>query len=390
MSYPKKVTCPYCMESFDNPIIKGWIRNAAVLTDACPHCKRRIPKDYLCGKVSTKYVFFIGSPSVGKTRLIGNLVIESERKFGRIDILPEWTVAPDPDPRKDVTENGARDFYVQYAMDIDGASVGSTTDSMIDMFPMVLYKLGQVGRGRGFLRSLVRPFSQMETTYVAFVDASGDWFTFKKLPANSQDPFPGKPSRVREEYRRRFAKADAVVLVMEPGHIPGMFAADDKDENGNCVMRRVDTGIETILSHLKLLLGNKLKKMPVAFTLSKFDTLFKSHNAKANEFLTIFNNGSGNSWESGTNLDCDDIEKMRSNGRALQNAILDALPEGRERENVRMGLSAFPRSCLFGISSTGMGGLRNERKCLCPLHVLDPLLWMFYEWGCLGRNLFVK
>ena len=139
MSYPKKVTCPYCMESFKNPMIKDGSANKASQPDVCPHCKKRIPKDYLYGKVRTLYVYFIGPPSAGKTRLIGNMIMESEREFGHRGVFREWTVAPDPDPKEDVNGNKTRDFYVQHAMDIDGTSVGSTKETQIGKFPMVLY-----------------------------------------------------------------------------------------------------------------------------------------------------------------------------------------------------------------------------------------------------------
>ena len=391
MSYPKKVTCPYCMESFKNPMIKDGSVNKVSQPDVCPHCKKRIPKDYFYGKVRTRYVYFIGPPSVGKTRLIGNMIMESEREFGCLDAFPDWAVSPDPDPNSDVNGNKTRDFYVQYAMDVDGSSVGSTRETQIGRYPMVLYKLGRVDRSHGFLRSVIAPLSRTETTYLALVDAMGDWFSFKRMSANANvDPLSGAMSKEREAYRKRFAKADAVVLVMEPGHIPGLYAVDEKDENGIPAIRQADTGIENILLYLKMLFGSKLKKLPMAFTLSQFDTLFSSSNVKTKDFLTDFANGCGSRWESDTNLAHDDIDKICSNGKALADAILNTLLEERAKNNVREGFAAFPRSCCFAVSSTGMGGLRNERKMLNPLHVLDPLLWIFYEWGCLGRNLFVK
>lgn len=389
MSYPKKVSCPYCMESFKNPMIKDGSVNKASQPDVCPHCKKRIPKDYLYGKVRTLYVYFIGPPSAGKTRLIGNMIMESEREFGHRGVFREWTVAPDPDPKEDVNGNKTRDFYVQHAMDIDGTSVGSTKETQIGKFPMVLYKLGSCG---SILRSLADMSIRKEKVYLAFADAMGEWFTFKKLPANTQDPLSGATSKERDEYRRRFAKANAIILVTEPGHIPGLHSAYDKDENGEPVIRKTDTNIENILDFSQLLFGRTFQKVPLAITLSKFDRLFASANPVAQEFLGLFRSNSSRDWNTATDFLRDDINKITSVSEGLKAAILGSKNielNSRARKNIREIISSYPYTSLFAISSTGMGGLRKTNSRLSPLHVLDPLVWILWQYGYLGSKLFI-
>ena len=316
---PKKVTCPYCMESFKNPLIKDGSVNKAQSEDVCPKCSNRFPKDYLYGKVRTLYVYFIGPPSVGKTRLIGNMIMESEREFGHRGVFREWSVAPDPDRNADVNGNKIRDFYVKHAMDIDDGSVGSTREAQIGKYPMVLYKLGSSG---SMLRACANMSFGKEKVYIALADAMGEWFTFKKLPANTQDPLSGATSKEREGYKKRFARADAIILVIEPGHIPGLPNALDKDEHGEPVIRKTDTNIENILDYSQLLFGKKFQKIPLAITLSKFDRLFESHNTVAEEFLDLFRKNSSRDWKTDTDFFTDDIGKIMSSNDGLKAAIL--------------------------------------------------------------------
>ena len=398
MSLPKKVTCPYCMESFDNPVIeqeknkKNGAINKAVSPppiDICPKCGKRIPKDYLYDKVRTLYVYFIGPPSAGKTRLIGNMIMESEHEFGHRGVFREWTVAPDPDPKEDINGNKTRDFYVQHAMDIDGVSVGSTKEAQIGKFPMVLYKLGSCG---SVLRSLADMSIRKEKIYLAFADAMGEWFTFKKLPSNTHDPLSGATSKEREEYKRRFAKANAIILVMEPGHIPGLHSVYDKDENGEPVIRKTDTNIENILDFSQLLFGRTFQKVPLAITLSKFDRLFASSNPVAQEFLRLFKASSSRDWNTATDFLSDDINKITSVSEGLKAAILGSKNielNSRARKNIREIISSYPYASLFAVSSTGMGGLLKTNSRLSPLHVLDPLIWILWQYGYLGSKLFM-
>lgn len=396
MSYPKTVTCPYCMESFKNPMIKDGTNpimkgkaGNVLADDVCRHCEKRIPKDYFYGKVRTLYVYFIGPPSAGKTRLIGNMIKESEREFGHRGVFREWTVAPDPDPNKDVNGNEVRAFYVRHAMDKDDGSVGSTGVAQIGKYPMVLYKLGSCG---SVLRSLADMSFRKEKVYLAFADAMGEWFTFKKLPANTQDPLSGASSKEREEYGKRFAKANAIILVLEPGHIPGLYSAFDKDEYGETVIRKTDTDIENILDFSQLLFGKTFSKVPLAITLSKFDRLFASSNSVAQEFLGLFRSNSSRDWNTATDFTRDDINKITSVSEGLKAAILGSKNmslNSRARKNIREIISSYPYTSLFAVSSTGMGGLRDTKGELSPLHVLDPLVWILWQYGYLGSKLFM-
>lgn len=398
MSYPKTVTCPYCMESFKNPMIKDGTnpirkgKDGKVLADdqcSNSHCEERIPKDYFYGKVRTLYVYFIGPRGVGKTRLIGNMIRESEREFGHRGVFREWTVAPDPDPNKDVNGNEVRDFYVQHAMDKNDGNVGSTREAQIGKYPMVLYKLGSCG---SVLRSLADMSFRKEKVYLAFADAMGEWFNFKKLPANTQDPLSGATSKEREEYRKRFAKANAIILVLEPGHIPGLHSAFDKDEYGGTVISQTDTNIENILDFSQLLFGKTFSKVPLAITLSKFDRLFASSNPVAQEFLGLFRSNSSRDWNTATDFTRDDINKITSVSEGLKAAILGSKNmslNSRARKNIREIISSYPYTSLFAVSSTGMGGLRDTKGELSPLHVLDPLVWILWQYGYLGSKLFM-
>lgn len=385
----KKVTCPYCMESFKNPLIKDGAVNRAQAEDVCPKCNKRFPKDYLYGKVRTLYVYFIGPPSVGKTRLIGNILMESEREFGHRGVFREWSVAPDPDPKADVNGNKTRDFYVKHAMDIDDGSVGSTREAQIGKYPMVLYKLGSCG---SLLRSCANMSFASEKVYIALADAMGEWFTFKKLPANVQDPLTGATSREREEYRKRFARADAIVLAMEPGHIPGLHSASDKDEYGEHTIRKIDeTNIENILDFSQMLFGKRFQKIPLAITLSKFDRLFDSHNTVVQEFLDLFQSNTSRDWNTATDFTRDDINRITSVNEGLKAAILGSKNmelNARARKNIKEIISSYPYVSLFAVSSTGMGGLRKTQGKLTPLHVLDPIVWILWQYGYLGSKLF--
>lgn len=394
MSYPKKVTCPYCMETYDNPVIEqerdknnGSINQAVQPPpiDICPKCKTRIPKDYLYGKVRTLYVYFIGPVGVGKTRLIGNMIKESESKFGKRGVLREWRVAPNPNPKpkqgKTVNDNEWYDFYVNYANDRNDSKVDSTGIDAIDKYPMVLYKLGSFGS----MLSLRR-----ETVYLAFADAMGEWFNFRKLPSNTQDPLYGAPSDVRDGYGKRFAKADAIVLVMEPGHLPGLHSSYDKDEHGVDVIRETETDIEKILDYSQLLFGKRFKKIPLAITLTKFDRLYKSRNSVTQDFLLNFGKITPN-WINETDFEHDDITKITAVSESLKVAIRNSDGiNSRAKKNILEIISSYPYASLFAVSSTGMGGLSGadtENK-LTPMHILDPLVWILWQYGYLPSKLF--
>ena len=389
LKYPKKVTCPYCMESYPNPLNAKGGANTARSADVCEKCGKRFPKDYLYGKVRTLYVYFIGPKNVGKTRLIGNMIMESEREFGRRGVFREWTVAPNPNPNEDVNKNEVRKFYVNYAADKNDSSVQGTGKEDIDKYPMVLYKLGSCD---SILRSCANLSFGGEKIYLAFADAMGEWFTFEKLPANTQDPFSGMPSNVRDGYKKRFSKADAIVLALEPGHLPGLHSSYDKDENGVDVIRETQTDIEKILDYSQLLFGKRFQKVPLAITLSKFDRLYASRNPVAQEFLGIFQRSSSRDWRVATNFEEDDINNIMSANNGLKAAILSSKNtalNSRARKNIREIISSYPYVSLFAVSSTGMGGLRDTKKELSPLHVLDPLVWILWQYGYLGSNLFI-
>lgn len=397
MSLPKKVTCPYCMEEFKNPLIKDGRHRAFkdkdgsmkdLPEDACDHCHKRIPKDYLYGKVRTLYVYFIGPVGVGKTRLIGNMILESERKFGKRGVLRDWRVAPNPNPYPDpkkgktINDNEWYDFYANYAKDRNDSKVQGTGINEIGEYPMVLYKLGSFGSMLSFRK---------ETVYLALADAMGEWFTFEKLPANMQDPFSGMPSKVQDGYKKRFSKADAIVLVLEPGHIPGLYSSYDKDENGELVIRKTKTDIEKILDYSQLMFGKRFQKVPLAITLSKFDRFYVSKNSVAQNFLKYFEKSVSN-WDNETDFERDDIHKITAVNEGLKAAILNSTElDSRARKNILEIISSYPYASLFAVSSTGKGGLsgldtENELK---PQHILDPLVWILWQYGYLGSKLFI-
>lgn len=391
MSYPKKVTCPYCMESIDNPMIKrneygkgGGVNTAKPPPpgDVCDKCHLRIPMDYLYGKVKTLYIYFIGPTSVGKTRLIGNMIMDCMREFGHVGVFQEWTPAPDPNPSNSANGNAVCDFYVRYAMDQNEAATDKT---LIKTYPMVLFKVGTCGSA---LRSVANFSLRKEKVYVAFVDAMGEWFRFEKSSANAQNPFSGTDDDELDKYRKRFSKADAIVLVMEPGHIPGL-------QGGAIGMPQTDTNIEKILNVTQLSFGDKFKKIPLAIVLSKFDTLFAAKdNLAAQEFLAKFRSVSTN-WDTATDFEHDDITKIGAFHKGLKSAILNPQNHNltsRARKGVGKIILSYPYVSLFAVSSTGMGGLNEvspTHKKLRPLHVIDPLVWILWQHGYLSSKLFI-
>lgn len=394
MSLPKKVTCPYCMKDFDNPEIerrknKNKINPLATPPpiDICPKCGKRIPQDYLYSKVRTLYIYFIGPKNVGKTRLIGNMIIESERKFPHRGVFREWTAAPNPNPNpnkdsSNVNENEMRKFYENYAGDKECLPTGKEE---IEKNPMVLYKLGSCN---SILSSCANWSFGDEKIYIALADAMGEWFTFKDLPANTKDPFSVMPPN---EYKERFSRADAIILIFEPGHIPGLYSVDDKDVNNNPIISNTDTDIEKILDYSQLLFGKRFQKIPLAITLSKFDSLYASKNPVAKEFLELFEKSTSSDWRNATDLEHDDIRKITEVNEGLKAAILGSkniLLNSRARKNIREIISSYPYASLFAVSSTGMEGLRGTKTNLSPLHVLDPLLWILWQYGYCESKLF--
>ena len=148
----------------------------------------------------------------------------------------------------------------------------------------------------------------------------------------------------------------------------------------------------TSLDFSQMLFGRTFRKVPLAITLSKFDRLFSSSNPVVQEFRDLFRKNSSRDWNTATDFSQDDINKITSVNEGLKTAILGSKNielNSRARKNIREIISSYPYTSLFAVSSTGMGGLRKTNRRLSPLHVLDPLVWILWQYGYLGSKLFM-
>ncbi|MGK5639737.1 TRAFAC clade GTPase domain-containing protein [Streptomyces sp. URMC 126] len=297
----------------------------------CAACDGRLPEGYL--RTPGRLVALAGPVGSGKSTYLGVLTHELLHRLGAE--LDAALLPCDDTTILDHHERYARHLYEERH------TVPKTAED--DAGRPLVHRLRRVGRGR-FGRARERALT------LVLLDTAGEHFS----------------SRERMEARLpHLAAADAVVVLVDPGDLPGAPV------RGGGVPGRSGEVLARVLDHLG---GGGKVTVPVAVVLTKADLLWPHlpehsplHHAR----------------RPGPLFDADDRAAVHAELRALlrrwQEDRLDALPA---------------RFCadyqLFAVSTLGAAPRRDGGLGLggvvCPHRVEDPLMWLLYRFGVLDRE----
>jgi hypothetical protein len=326
----RQADCPHCLrESF---------------TRICPHCHYELTHD--AGLIDARIIAVVGGRGTGKSNYIATLVQRMKNEIGQ---NLDAAVHAIGDRTSDRYE---RDFFTPLYR--RGEIIPATPTASLDIrtrTPMVFRIIFASGR------------KNKAINLTLFDTAGEDLQSIDSMSAEA----------------RYICHADAVIFLLDPLQFDSVRQrlTPIYDKDPNLILPLPDPGAEpyAIVRRLRELHERfglnpnaKLKK-PIAFALSKIDTLFP-----------IIDAGSGlrHTGEHFGKLNDSDLESIHTEiGAYLQTW------EGPQFDNFVS--TYFQNYKYFGVSSFGKAPRPdNTIDGVAPIRVEDPLLWIAKEFGLIG------
>lgn len=307
-------------------------------TKLCPYCHFELPHDV--GQVDQRIIAIIGGRATGKTHYIASLITRLQNDVGKnfgftVRMLGDQT-----------QERWERDFYTP--LFVRKTVLQPSRPAQIDpeIKSPLIFRLTFNGSGGGYRRVL----------NLSFFDSAGEDMSSLTTMALQN---------------RYITYANGIIFLLDPLQIPSIrqqlatsanFPAADLKASPEYIVGRLRDLFER--EH-RLRVTQKVK-VPVAFTLSKIDTLF----ALLEPGSEFHHPGNHNGY-----LDLDDVQSVHSE-------ILTYLSLWLNPNFCNIIHSNFGRYTYFGVSSLGEQPDQNNRlSAISPLRVEDPFLWILQQFG---------
>ncbi len=304
-------------------------------TYLCPYCHFELPHDV--GQIDQRIVAIIGARATGKTHYIASLITRLQHEIGKnfdlaVRMLGDHT-----------QERWERDFYTP--LFVNKTVLQPNRPAEVD--PQVKSPL--------IFRFTFNSNGQRRVLNMSFFDSAGEDMT--SLTTMSLQ-------------NRYIIHADGIIFLLDPLQISSVR---QRLSIANVPPADLKASPEAIVGHLRDLFERERKlrvtrpvKTPVAFTLSKIDTL-----------LPLLEPGS-EFHHPGAHygyLDLDDAQSVHTE-------VSNYLASWINPNFCNIIHSSFARYNYFGVSSLGEPpDASNRLSTVSPLRVEDPLLWILYQLG---------
>ncbi|HLI90703.1 MAG TPA: hypothetical protein VKV37_18580 [Ktedonobacteraceae bacterium] len=299
----------------------------------CPHCHFELPHDM--GLIDQRIVAIIGGRATGKTHYIATLITRLQQEVGKEFNLTVRMLGDN------TQERWERDFYTPLFVNKTLLQPNRPAEVDASVKVPLIFRF-TFNRG-GYRRAL----------NMSFFDSAGEDLT--TLTSMSL-------------YNRYILHADGIIFLLDPLQIP-LVRAQLPPENLPPANPR--SSPEQIVGRLRDLFEREHRlrvarpiKVPIAFALSKIDTLFPLFEP-GSEF---FHPG----WHAGY-LDLDDVQSVHTE-------VATCLAGWINQNFCNIIESSFACYNYFGVSSLGEApGAGNRLTEVSPFRVEDPFLWLLYR-----------
>jgi Double-GTPase 2 len=304
-------------------------------TRLCPYCHFELPHDI--GQTDQRIIAIIGGSDTGKTHYIASLITRLKYEVGgnfgfTVQMLDENT-----------QERWERDFHTP--LFIQRTVLQPTRPAGID--PQVKAPL--------IFRLTWRHTNIGRALNVCFFDSAGeDMTSFTTMSIHN----------------RYICRADGIIFLLDPLQIPSVRqhlpSVQLPTNNPKASPERIVVLLRKLFETQQNLRATQPAKVPIAFTLSKIDTLFplldpSSALCRPSEHLGY--------------LDLDDVQSVSTE---IDNYL-------RTWININFCNfinASFATHHYFGVSSLGKEPDSHKRlSTVSPLRVEDPFLWILYKLG---------
>jgi hypothetical protein len=305
-------------------------------THICPHCHFELSHDI--GQIDQRVIAIIGGRATGKTHYIASLLVSLQHHIGRqfgisIRMLGDTT-----------QERWERDFYVPLFVNKKVLQPNRPAETDPEIKSPLLFRL--TFNGEGEVRRALN---------ISFFDTAGE--DMNSLTTMSLQ-------------NRYITHSDGIVFLLDPLQIPGI-RKQLHDINMPPSDQRASP--EYIVGRLRDLFEKEQKlrptqpvKVPIAFTLSKVDTLFSLLEPDS-EF---HHPGRHCGY-----LDLDDVHSVHTE-------VTHYLKSWINPNFTSTIHNSFAHYNYFGVSSLGkQPDANNSLASVSPLRVEDPFLWILYQLG---------
>jgi Double-GTPase 2 len=326
-SMPKMVECDICKEESS--------------TRVCPYCHFELPHDI--GQTDQRIIAIVGGRDVGKTHYIASLITRLKYSVGSnfhftVQMLDENT-----------NERWERDFHTPLFVQRTVLQPTRPADIDAQVKAPLIFRLtwshANVGRALN----------------ICFFDSAGeDMTSFTTMSTHN----------------RYICRADGIIFLLDPLQIPSIrqqltsVQLPTVDPQGS--PEHIVVLLRKLFETQQNLRATRPTKVPIAFTLSKVDTLFP-----------LLDPGSAlhRPSEHSEYLDLDDIQ-------GVSTEIDNYLRSWINVNFCNFVNASFATHHYFGVSSLGREPDAQKRLLtVSPLRVEDPFLWILYKLGLIkGRR----
>lgn len=309
-------------------------------TRLCPHCHFELPHDIT--QVDQRIIAIIGGRATGKTHYIASLITRLRNEVaGNFNMQVRMM-------GQDTVERWENDFYKPL---FERKTVLQLTqiaaiNAQIKSPLMFRFTFTHGGRPRAL--------------NISFFDSAGE--DMKSLSVMSV------------EYRY-ISHADAIIFLLDPLQIASVRhqlpTVDAPREDFLASPEHIVNNLRDLFEQQQHLRPDQKITVPIAFTLSKVDTLGP-----------LLDRGSGllNPSNHQGQLDLDDIQGVSTEiATYLSEWINSSFLTG-----IRLGFATYN---FFGVSSLGaQPGANGHLAVVSPFRVEDPLLWLLYKLGFIEKK----
>lgn len=320
-SFPHEAICDAC--------------NTISHTRLCPFCHFELPHDV--GQVDQRIIAIIGGRATGKTHYIASLITRLQHEVGKnfgftVRMLGDQT-----------QERWERDFYTPLFVRKTILQPSRPAEIDPEIKSPLIFRL--TFNGSRYRRVL----------NLSFFDSAGE----------------DMGSLVTMALQNRYITyADGIIFLLDPLQIPNVR---QQLPSANFPPADLKASPEYIVGRLRDLFEREHRlrptqkvKVPIAFTLSKIDTLFPLLEP-GSEFH--------HAGHLARSFDLDDVQSVHSE-------ILTYLSLWMNPNFCNIIHNSFARYNYFGISSLGEQPDQNNRlSAINPIRVEDPFLWILYQFG---------
>lgn len=329
----------------------------------CPHCYNWIPEDMV--KNGAEIISVIGSPSSGKTHYIVALIHQLMNCGFRLDLEVHPTQIYRDGHKEESTQN--RYIDLDRRLFRNKEVLNKTREDQIDI-PWIFHLVQQ---------------RTDKHIYLVFYDTAGEKF--------------GDQNEIRKN-AKYLKESSAVIVVLDTlaiKHVSDVLKEEGIEGGG-----RTEDGLSAIITSMNELGDDLSKDKPVAFVLSKFDTVLDL-SSKLGINTDEFKRGNTRINSSYVNSGIVDMEKINEISGAIEDvlsgewncdeslggSIVEFARRWGSKKNEKRSFAKFDKNDpennykFFGVSALGGMPETLADKKVEPYRVMDPLVWVLKKLG---------